>query len=126
MKTLLSLITLFLLSIGFASAQSTTTPGAATANGSDVSGYRAQNLTPDGKLDKSKPNPHPILKPKAGGVFVDGAKQGWIIISPAAPASYGIGQKYLSAPSPRADLQHESAYAAHRDSGGIKLFSWEF
>jgi hypothetical protein len=61
-----------------------------------------------------------------GGVFVDGAKYGPVLISPTAPASYGIGEKYLSAPDPRADTLHESAQAAHRDSGGIKLFSLEF
>ena len=72
------------------------------------------------------PNMHPNLKPQLGGVFVDGAKYGTQLINPAAPASYGIGEKYLSAPDPRYDLMHESGPAAHHDAGGIKLFSLEF
>jgi hypothetical protein len=60
-------------------------------------------------------------------VLVDGpTKYGAELINPAAPASYGYGEKYLSAPSSTYDLQHESGPAAHRDAGGIKLFSLEF
>ena len=127
MKTLLSLVTVLLLSAGYASAQdvnSVNTTSTHSSASSDVTGFRAPSSNYNSQ--SSKPNPNVILKPKTGGVFVDGAKEGWVIISPAAPASYGMGEKYLSAPSTRADLQHESAYAAHRDTGGIKLFSIEF
>ena len=73
------------------------------------------------------PNIHPNLKPQLGGVVVDGfTKYGAELINPAAPASYGMGEKYLSAPDPRYDLMHESGPAAHHDAGGIKVFSLEF
>ncbi len=75
---------------------------------------------------KTPPNPHPDLKPRTGGVFVDGVKYGTVMISPTAPAEYGMGEKYLAAPSQTRDLQHESGRAAHRDAGGLKLFSFEF
>ena len=115
MKTLTVLLTAFALTCGFVSAQ-------------DVTGFKAPKTFDDtpGKKIVTPPNPHPDLKPQLGGVFVDGAKYGAILISPGAPASYGIGEKYLAAPSTRADLQHESAQAAHHDAGGIKLFSFEF
>jgi hypothetical protein len=48
------------------------------------------------------------------------------MIAPGAPAEYGMGEKYLSAPSQTYDLQHETGPAAHRDSGGFKLFTFEF
>jgi hypothetical protein len=48
------------------------------------------------------------------------------LISPTAPASYGIGEKYLAAPSSRDDLERESGRAAHHDAGGIKVFTIEF
>ena len=48
------------------------------------------------------------------------------MLSPTAPASYGIGEHYLSAPDPRYDVPHEAGPAAHRDAGGIKVFSIEF
>jgi hypothetical protein len=69
---------------------------------------------------------HPSLQPQLGGVFVDGAKYGTQLINPAAPASYGMGEKYLAAPDPRYDLERESGRAAHHDAGGIKLFTLEF
>jgi hypothetical protein len=37
-----------------------------------------------------------------------------------------MGEKYLSAPDPQYDVAHEVGPAAHRDSGGFKLFSLEF
>ncbi len=135
MKTLSRLVALLVLSAGLASAQdvnSVNTTSAHSSTASDITGFRAPDTSSyssqssKGSGVKSAPNPNVVLKPKLGGVFVDGAKEGWVIISPGAPASYGIGEKYLSAPSTRADLQHESAYAAHRDTGGIKLFSLEF
>ncbi len=131
MKTFLSLLALFVFSVGFASAQSTSVPGSSNlpaGNGSDVTGFKSGYQSPayNSKTPATPPNPNPVLKPKAGGVFVDGVKNGWVMISPAAPASYGMGEKYLAAPSSRADLAHESAYAAHRDTGGIKLLTWEF
>jgi hypothetical protein len=91
----------------------------------DVTGFKSP--AQPGPSESSKtPNPHPNLRPQLGGVFVDGAKYGTILISPSAPASYGIGEKYLAAPSSRYDLERESGPAAHHDAGGIKLFSLEF
>jgi hypothetical protein len=130
MKTLASLLVAMALSFGVAAAQDTgisgrnnpTTPGSVA---SDVNGFHSPGTL--GPVESSKmPNMHPNLKPQLGGVFVDGAKYGTQLINPAAPASYGIGEKYLSAPDPRYDLMHESGPAAHHDAGGIKLFSLEF
>jgi hypothetical protein len=114
MKTLTTFLAMAAISISLASAQ-------------DVTGFRApKNLGPTN--ESSRPNIHPNLTPQLGGVFVDGAKYGTQMINPYAPASYGMGEKYLSAPSTgySGDLQHESARAAHHDAGGIKLFSLEF
>ena len=95
------------------------------ASAQDVTGFKAPKEL--GPVESSKaPNPHPDLRPQLGGVFVDGAKYGTILISPTAPASYGIGEKYLAAPSSRPDLERESAQAAHHDAGGIKVFTIEF
>jgi len=117
MKTLSVLLATLLLTCGFASAQ-------------DVTGFVAPKTPTPSVAPQSPnnpPNPHPDLKPKLGGVFVDGAIYGAIMISPTAPASYGIGEKYLAAPLPDAeDPQHETGPAAHRDTGGIKLFTFEF
>jgi hypothetical protein len=133
MKTLTTFLAISALSISLAAAQDLSgnangsgTRGAGTANGAvDVTGFRAPAEL--GPTQSSKfPNTHPNLKPQLGGVFVDGAKYGTQLINPAAPASYGIGQKYLSAPDPRWDTQHESGPAAHRDAGGIKVFTLEF
>jgi len=114
MKTLTHVIAILALSASMAMAQ-------------DVTGFRAPNqpgVSPESS--KRAPNPHPDLSPRATGVFVDGGKYGPVLISPAAPHEFGMGEKYLAAPSTRWDLQHESGRAAHRDAGGIKLFSWEF
>jgi hypothetical protein len=112
MKTLTAVLTVLVLSAGLATAQ-------------DVTGFKAPAEL--GPTQSSKaPNTHPILTPQLGGVFVDGAKYGTQLINPAAPASYGMGEKYLAAPSSREDLMHESGRAAHHDAGGIKLFSFEF
>ena len=99
------------------------TAGLAAAQ--DVTGFRAPNQLGPSESSKA-PNMHPNLTPRLGGVFVDGAKYGTVLISPSAPASYGIGEKYLSAPSSRYDLERESGPAAHHDAGGIKLFTLEF
>jgi hypothetical protein len=113
MKTLTTFLMVLALSAGLAAAQ-------------DVTGFKAPNqLGPSSESSKA-PNMHPNLSPRLGGVFVDGAKYGTILISPSAPASYGVGEKYLSAPSSREDLMHESAQAAHHDAGGMKLFTLEF
>jgi hypothetical protein len=130
MKTLTTFLTVLAISTGLACAQSAggnannpASPGA--AHGADVTGFRAPATL--GPVQSSKsPNMHPNLEPQLGGVFVDGAKYGTQLINPSAPASYGMGEKYLTAPSPTQDVQHESARAAHRDSGGIKVFSFEF
>jgi hypothetical protein len=114
MKTLTTVLAVLALSAGFAAAQ-------------DITGFRAPNqpgVSPESS--KGFPNPNVVLKPKLGGVFVDGGKYGPVMISPAAPASYGMGEKYLAAPSTRWDLQHESGPSAHHDAGGIKLFTFEF
>jgi hypothetical protein len=101
---------------------------AGLAAAQDVTGFASKPgyNAPGTLTTKGFPNPHVVLKPQLGGVFVDGAKYGAVLISPTAPASYGIGEKYLSAPSSREDLQGESGRAAHRDAGGIKLFTFEF
>ena len=131
MKTLAFLLVALVISGGVASAQSTgggsrnnpAMPGLVAA---DVNGFHSPTTL--GPVQSSKmPNLHPNLKPQLGGVFVDGVtKYGTQLINPAAPASYGMGEKYLSAPDPRYDLMHESGPAAHHDAGGIKLFSFEF
>jgi hypothetical protein len=130
MKTLTAFLMVLSLSAGFAAAQDLSGNAnhpavVGAASGADITGFRSPAQL--GPVQSSKtPNMHPSLKPQLGGVFVDGAKYGTILISPTAPASYGIGEKYLSAPSSREDLMHESGPAAHRDAGGIKLFSVEF
>jgi len=118
------------LSAGLAAAQdlsgNANRPAASgAAPGADITGFHSPAEL--GPAQSSKmPNPHPSLKPRLGGVFVDGAKYGTVLISPTAPDSYGIGEKYLSAPSSRYDLERQSGRAAHHDAGGIKLFSLEF
>ncbi len=131
MKTLLSLFVVVGLTFGVASAQDLSgnaNNGVATIkSGVDVNGFRAPSeLNESTKQLTRFPNPHPDLTPKLGGVLPDSTKYGAQLINPAAPASYGYGEKYLSAPSSAYDLQHESGPAAHRDAGGIKLFSFEF
>jgi len=114
MKVLTNVLAILVLSAGLAAAQ-------------DMTGFTAKNqpgMTP--QSSKRPANPHPDLSPTVGGVFVDGVKYGPEIISPGAPVSWGIGEKYLAAPSTRTDLQHESTQAAHRDAGGIKLVTFEF
>ena len=113
MKTLTTLLAVLAISASLAMAQ-------------DVTGFRApQNLGPS--QSSKAPNPHPVLTPEVGGVFVDGARYGTQLINPAAPASYGHGEKYLAAPSGSGqDLQHESGRAAHHDAGGIKVLTFEF
>ena len=100
---------------------------ASLAMGADITGFVAPNqpgVSPESS--KNAPNPNVVLRPKLGGIFVDGGKYGPVMISPTAPASYGMGEKYLSAPSTRYDLERESGPAAHRDAGGLKLFTFEF
>jgi hypothetical protein len=129
MKTIASLLAVLALSVGVAAAQDLsgnanqpTHPGAVAA---DVTGFHAPNTL--GPVQSSKmPNMHPVLTPQFGGVFVDGAKYGTQLINPSAPVSYGMGEKYLAAPSSSYDLQHESGRAAHHDAGGIKLLTFEF
>jgi hypothetical protein len=115
MKTLTIFLAVLALSATMAFAQ-------------DVTGFKAPSQL--GPTQSSKgfkaPNPHPNLTPQVGGVFADGGKYGTQLINPAAPVSYGIGEKYLAAPSSREDLQHESGRAAHHDAGGIKLVTFEF
>jgi hypothetical protein len=107
-----------------------TTSSSSSAPSHDVTGFSSPSWAPGPGVNPKSlltpPNPHPDLKPKLGGVFVDGVKYGPEIISPTAPLSWGMGEKYLSAPSQGRDLQHESGQAAHRDTGGLKLFSLEF
>jgi hypothetical protein len=134
MKMLTTAFALLVMTTGFAAAQdmsniserTPTTSAASTAR--DVTGFYAPYTAPaiNPESSKTPPNPHPDLRPRIGGVFTDGVKYGTVMISPAAPAEYGMGEKYLSAPSPSYDLQHESGPAAHRPAGGLKLFSFEF
>ena len=134
MKTIACLVAVTALSLGVAAAQDSSPrnnpihPGQKVGASVDVNGFRSPNtLGPEGVNESSKfPNVHPDLRPRAGGVFVDGAKYGGQLINPSAPASYGMGEKYLTAPDPRYDLMHESGYAAHHDAGGIKLLTLEF
>jgi hypothetical protein len=139
MKTLTILASLFLLSSAAAFAQANTVGAANNSVSSvtssstsyvahDVTGF-SNPYTGPGKTKESierAPDLHPNLKPQPGGVATDVVKYGPVMLSPTAPASYGIGAKYLSAPDPREDVSHESGPAAHRDSGGLKLFSLEF
>ena len=130
MKLFGTLIALFLFSAGYAAAQD--------LNGMEMTSYQASGSTDvtgfkttegpgiNPVADKTPPNPHVVLKPQLGGILVDFAKYGPSLVSPVAPAAYGIGEKYLSAPSSRSDVQHESGPAAHRTTGGIKFFSIEF
>lgn len=134
MKTLTSVLTILAFSATLAVAQDTNlgaqapTTSSKASGGHDITGFSSNKTAPalNPESTKNFPNPNVVLKPKLGGIFVDGGKYGPVLISPAAPASYGMGEKYLSAPSTRWDLQHESGPAAHRDSGGFKLFSLEF
>jgi hypothetical protein len=128
MKTILSLLAVVGLTLGVASAQDLSGNSVGSVKpGVDVNGFKAPNTLNQTPGQSSKfPNPHPILKPQLGGIFVDGAKYGTQMINPSAPAGFGYGAKYLSAPSSRYDLERESGPAAHRDAGGFKLFSIEF
>jgi len=113
MKTLTCLAAVLLLSTAWVSAQ-------------DVTGFKAPTQPGAPTSSKGFPNPNVRPQPEVGGIFADGVKHGPVLISPTAPASYGMGEKYLSAPSTRWDLQHESGPAAHRTAGGLKLVSFEF
>ena len=130
MKTLTSLLGVFLLSAGIVGAQDLNglAQSSAYVNGrADLTGYRYVYAPGyNAAAAKAAPNPKVVLKPTVGGIFVDGAKYGWTIISPLAPVTWGNGEKYMSAPDPRYDLYGESGPAAHRQSGGFKLFSFEF
>ena len=131
MKTLTTFLAVLAISASLAAAQDLSgnanrPASSGSAPGADITGFRSPaTLGPTNESSKM-PNPHPNLKPQLGGVFVDGAKYGTMLISPTAPASYGMGEKYLSAPDPRYDLERESGRAAHHDAGGIKLFTFEF
>jgi hypothetical protein len=136
MKTLTSVLAVLILSAGYAAAQDLSQAtshyqpvASPPATAHDLTGFVAPSTPGPGVTSatmKTPPNPHVVLKPQLGGIFVDGVKYGTIMISPGAPAEYGMGQKYLSAPSSTYDLQGESGPAAHRDAGGLKLFSIEF
>ncbi len=94
----------------------------------DVTGF-SNPYTGPGKTKESierAPNLHPNLKVRPGGIATDTVKYGPVLFSPAAPASYGMGEQYLTAPDPQYDVPHETGPAAHRDSGGFKVFSIEF
>jgi hypothetical protein len=144
MKTLPTLLGILLLTAGLASAQTSnrvtstkggtyyTPPGSllvapTTGPSHDITGFSDKSSPAlNGESSNTPPNPNVNLKPKVGGIFADGAEYGTVMISPGAPAEYGMGEKYLSAPSTREDLKHESGQAAHRDTGGLKLFTFEF
>lgn len=135
MKTFTSALAVLVISTAWASAQDMSnvasrqqTVTSARASAHDVTGFYAPHSAPaiNPESTKAYPNPHPDLRPRTGGVFTDGVKYGPVMISPAAPPEYGMGEKYLSAPSESYDLQHESGPAAHRPAGGLKLFTLEF
>ena len=132
MKTLLSLFVSVGLTFGVAAAQdlsgNSNNSVAGTHTGVDLTGFQAPSELNRTPTESSKfPNTHPDLRPRLGGILVDGpTKYGGELINPAASPSYGYGEKYLSAPSSTYDLQHESGPAAHRDAGGFKLFSFQF
>ncbi len=129
---MLSLLVVVGLSYGVAAAgdiSGNANSGVArSAQAVDVTGFKSPaTLDQSSKQFKSPPNPHPNLKPQLGGIIYDGVtKYGAQLVNPAAPDSYGYGEKYLTAPDPRYDLAHESGPAAHRDAGGFKIFSLEF
>lgn len=131
MKTFTAFFAIFAVSIGLAAAQDTSgnansSPVAGAVHGADVTGFQyPRTLGPSNESAKAI-NMHPNLSPTVGGIFADGGKYGTQLINPAAPKSYGVGEKYLSAPSGRWDLQHESGRAAHHDAGGMKLLTFEF
>ena len=129
MKTIASCLAVLALSFGVASAQdysgNANQSVAGTVHGADVTGFHAPNTLGPNQSSKA-PNMHPDLRPQFGGVFVDGAKYGTQLINPVAPASYGVGEKYLAAPSSTYDLANKSGRAAHWDAGGIKVLTFEF
>jgi len=138
MKTLTILASFLVLSAGVAFAQteigsannsvSSVTPNTKGAVAHDVTGFSNPYTGPE-KTQESinrPPDMHPNLKPQPGGVATAIYKHGAIMVSPVAPTSYGMGEAYLSAPDPQYDVAHEAGPAAHRDSGGLKLFSIEF
>jgi hypothetical protein len=116
MKTIPMALAILVLSAGFAMAQQ------------DMTGFSSKHapaVSPESS--KLAPNPHPDLSPKMGGIFVDGGKHGWVLVSPGADSSYGIGEKYLSAPRQYGpDVAHLSSPGGNRDTGGFKLLSFEF
>jgi hypothetical protein len=117
MKILSKALAILLLSAGIAAAQDMT--------GFSAYAKKAPAVSPESS--KLAPNPHPDLTPKFGGVFVDGAKYGWVLVSPAADPAYGIGEKYLAAPRQYGpDTAHLSAPGSHHDAGGIKVLTFEF
>src|ERR1700744_1736828 len=97
MKTLLSLFVAVGLTFGVAAAQdlsgNANNSVAGIRPGTDISGFRAPSaLNPTPSQSSKVPNPHPTLKPRLGGILVDGpTKYGAQLINPAAPASYGYG-----------------------------------
>jgi len=142
MKTLTVLAAVILLSGGAVYAQSessgssysnnslssTTARSPQSTTAHDVTGFSNPYTGPRTNKEalQRPPNLHPNLKPRPGGIVTDTVKYGPEMWSPVAPASLGLGERYLTAPDPRADLAHESGPAAHRDSGGWKVFSIEF
>src|SRR5271154_5315830 len=126
-KMFISLAALFLLSAGYAAAQELTGIAAAPrpVTTSDLTGFKA-TLGPgvNPATVNAPPNPNVVLKPEFHGAIIDGVKYGTVMISPAAPAAYGKGEKYLAAPSSEKDLQNEAGPAAHRPTGGLKLFTF--
>ena len=131
MKTLALLLVAFGTMSSLAAAQDLSGNAnqsvAQVKSGGDLTGFRSPKTLNQAPNDSSRfPDVHPNLKPKLGGIFVDGGKYGTELINPSAPASYGMGEKYLAAPDTRYDLERESGRAAHHDAGGMKLFSLEF
>ena len=104
MKTLTAFLAIFAISISVAAAQ-------------DVTGFRRPEESRGPSTSRAGRISIQTLPRSSVASSSDGAKYGTQMINPYAPASYGVGEKYLSAPSTREDLKNESAQAAHRDAG---------
>jgi hypothetical protein len=131
MKYLASLLVAVGITMGVAAAQdlsgnANNSVAGLPRGGADVTGFRSSVYAAPTRNGKEIVNPHPDLRPRMGGVWVDAGKDGTQLINPGAPAEYGIGEKYLAAPAARFDLERESGPAAHHDAGGIKLVTFEF
>ncbi|PTY02341.1 hypothetical protein DB346_09530 [Verrucomicrobia bacterium LW23] len=100
-------------------------------SGRDGKTYRRGTYTEPSYMEKQRAklnnvNPQPDLSPEETGAGTAVWKKGPVMISPFAPARYGMGSKYLAAaPFPR-DAAQDNANEARYTFGGIKLFGYDF